>query len=1123
MTIDTLRTPFIMTVALAALASPGFADDDVARYLAARQPAWLAEQARETGDAREGAIVFHSRRVGCAACHSVTDDNDSSKLGPNLARWAREVDDAFLVESLLHPSKHIEPGFRASKLLLADGRVLTGMVIDENRSRVLLRTDSSANETVEIPRGEIEEQFQSDVSLMPEGQMQALQSVDEFYDLIAYLKAIRDGGPQTAKRLQPSPDELQLTLPEYESRVDHAGLIETWDDESFDRGAEIYELKCARCHGTRQREGSLPTARRFATGTFKNGHDPYAMYQTLTRGEGLMLPQTWMVPRQKYDVIHYIREEFLRDRDDIALRQLTDDYLDSLPQGDTFGPEPVLHEPWQEMDYGPMMMTTIEIGDDGHNIAQKGIAIRLDPGPGGIADGHRWILYEHDTLRCAGVWSGDEFIDWRGIQFDGRHGVHPRAAGEVLFENPTGPGWAEPESGSLADQARVQGRDGRSYGPLPDEWASYRGVRRYGEDVVLEYSVGETRIHETPRMLPAPELQDASIGVVRSFRIGPRVVPLRLLAVTLPRSATPVVDGHQVTVRRDPGEPALVIGVAQRDANVQWSVQNRQVVLAVPEGSVDLRFDLFVAELGESSPRAWKDCAAAARRIGDQAWTTIGKHRDGRLTEPAPRPLETTPDTWFEEGTWAVDDLTLPRDNPWQARLRLTGLDFYPGGDAMAVTTWDGNVWRVEGLKSLNKPDPKLTWHRIASGLFQPLGIKTLPDGLMVTCRDQLMKLRDTDGNGVMDDYRCFNSDHQVTEHFHEFAMGLARDDGGNWYYAKSARHALPAVVPHHGTLLRVSPDGRHTEILATGFRAANGVCLNPDGNFIVTDQEGHWNPKNRINWVRKGGFYGNMLGYHDVTDSSDSAMQQPLCWITNDFDRSPAELLWVPKRAWGPLGGSLLNLSYGYGRVYVVPHEFVGRQPQGGMCPLPIPDLPTGIIRGKFSPHDRQLYVGGLFAWASSRQQEDGGLYRIRYTGGEPVLPVGYHVGDQSIELTLSCDLDEARVAELGRYKITAWDIRRTKKYGSDHYNERNWPVTGATLDPDDRTIRLRVPELEPTWCFSLEAEIPTADGADREIEMHGTIHAAAGGTAADPRSTGREATTVNRLGRESEERNPR
>src|SRR5262249_20924134 len=215
-------------------------------------------------------------------------------------------------------------------------------------------------------------------------------------------------------------------------------------------------------------------------------------------------------------------------------------------------------------------------------------------------------------------------------------------------------------------------------------------------------------------------------------------------------------------------------------------------------------------------------------------------------------------------------------------------------------------------------------------------------------------------------------------EHFHEFAMGLQTDGAGNFYYAKSARHALPAVVPHHGTLLRVAPDGSKTDIVANGFRAANGVCLNPDGSFVVTDQEGHWNPKNRINWVKPGGFYGNMFGYHDVTDSSDSAMQQPLCWITNDFDRSPAEMLWVTSDRWGPLKGSLLNFSYGYGKVYIVPYEKVGGDVQGGMSPLPIAPFPTGVMRGRFHPGDGQLYCCGMFALAGNRNKT-GALLRVR------------------------------------------------------------------------------------------------------------------------------------------------
>ena len=54
--------------------------------------------------------------------------------------------------------------------------------------------------------------------------------------------------------------------------------------------------------------------------------------------------------------------------------------------------------------------------------------------------------------------------------------------------------------------------------------------------------------------------------------------------------------------------------------------------------------------------------------------------------------------------------------------MRLTGFDFYADGRRAAVCTWDGDVWLVDGLDLPAREN--LTWQRIASGLFQPLGLK---------------------------------------------------------------------------------------------------------------------------------------------------------------------------------------------------------------------------------------------------------------------------------------------------------------------------------------------------------------------------------------------------------------
>ena len=327
-----------------------------------------------------------------------------------------------------------------------------------------------------------------------------------------------------------------------------------------------------------------------------------------------------------------------------------------------------------------------------------------------------------------------------------------------------------------------------------------------------------------------------------------------------------------------------------------------------------------------------------------------------------------------------------------------------------------------------------------------------------------------------------------MTEHFHEFAMGLQTDAEGNFYYAKSGRHALPALVPHHGTLLKVSRDGARTDIVATGFRAANGVCLNPDGTFFVTDQEGFWTPKNRINLVEKGGFYGNLFGYTDVTDAADSAMKQPLCWITNEYDRSPAELVWVPARTWGPLAGSLLNTSYGMGKIYVVPYETVNGQAQGGMCALPLPTFPTGVMRPRFHPTDGHLFVCGMYAWAGN-QTAPGGFYRVRYTGQPADLPVGLKANAGGVDVTFTDPLDPKAV-DAKSFDVKVWGLKRSKDYGSKHIDEHSLAVAKATVSADGKSVRLELPDLAPTWGMEIKYRLKGTDGRVVTGIIHNTIH---------------------------------
>jgi hypothetical protein len=106
------------------------------------------------------------------------------------------------------------------------------------------------------------------------------------------------------------------------------------------------------------------------------------------------------------------------------------------------------------------------------NSAYKGIAVRLDNGPGGVSRGRHWMFFDHDTLRAAAAWSGEGFIDWKCINLDGQHQVHARIVGKVCFANPVGPGWANPET-STFDDPRPRSRDGKPFGRLPRSRTQY--------------------------------------------------------------------------------------------------------------------------------------------------------------------------------------------------------------------------------------------------------------------------------------------------------------------------------------------------------------------------------------------------------------------------------------------------------------------------------------------------------------------------------------------------------------------------------------------------------------------------------------------------------------------------
>jgi putative membrane-bound dehydrogenase-like protein len=119
-------------------------------------------------------------QAACASCHRLY--GDGGELGPDLTGAGRfELD--YLLENLIDPSAVVAADYRVSVLRLGDGRVLSGVVIEERGEVVRLR-QQEGEELVAV--GLIEERELLDISMMPEGLLQALGE-EGARDLIGYL------------------------------------------------------------------------------------------------------------------------------------------------------------------------------------------------------------------------------------------------------------------------------------------------------------------------------------------------------------------------------------------------------------------------------------------------------------------------------------------------------------------------------------------------------------------------------------------------------------------------------------------------------------------------------------------------------------------------------------------------------------------------------------------------------------------------------------------------------------------------------------------------------------------------------------------------------------------------
>jgi putative heme-binding domain-containing protein len=131
-----------------------------------------------------GEQVYHVSQ--CAACHRFR--GAGGVAGPELTGISNRYSRADLWRSIVDPNAVISEQYQSTTLTLKDGQEITGRILEESPTQIVVRVDALTDRKVTVAPGEVRQRVASKVSPMPEGLLSAW-SREDILDLLAYLES----------------------------------------------------------------------------------------------------------------------------------------------------------------------------------------------------------------------------------------------------------------------------------------------------------------------------------------------------------------------------------------------------------------------------------------------------------------------------------------------------------------------------------------------------------------------------------------------------------------------------------------------------------------------------------------------------------------------------------------------------------------------------------------------------------------------------------------------------------------------------------------------------------------------------------------------------------------------
>ncbi|MSU32035.1 MAG: c-type cytochrome [Pedosphaera sp.] len=159
---------------------------------------WIRDLAAKTvasGDPLRGESVYRRPELACLTCHAI--GGAGGRVGPDMTSIGASAPLDYLIESVLKPDAKIKEGYHGVIVDTKDGQTLSGTVVRESGTELVLRSPS--NQELILPKSTIEHKANATASLMPGGLIDALSEAEQA-DIFAFLSRLGKPGDFDASR-----------------------------------------------------------------------------------------------------------------------------------------------------------------------------------------------------------------------------------------------------------------------------------------------------------------------------------------------------------------------------------------------------------------------------------------------------------------------------------------------------------------------------------------------------------------------------------------------------------------------------------------------------------------------------------------------------------------------------------------------------------------------------------------------------------------------------------------------------------------------------------------------------------------------------------------------------------